>query len=408
MHKLRGDGMQLRNLARLAGLIAAALIARPVYGQSFIEGNHYWFEPAVFPGKSDLSRHPYGPAKAKGLVIWNHGYDPGKLAPEKVPPIMQYFAEAGWDAYHLQRHSIIGVGRGRSVAGSSNDLTAPLILHVLEKAEVNAYSRIVLMGQSRGGFAVIQAGAYKPRITAILPLSPAGFGDAGKTSEWRQNDTFIRNLWEDYKDSGIRVAAGFFTGDPWYEEQHSHVRGPYARQRLTELGVPNFIIDQPEHPKMQGHGGGQSWEFARRFGPCIEHFFETGNSPSCAEADRNTARIFGIKLPQLPAPNGYTGLWQGTWHNGRFIALMIQPPANGQYRAVYRQGLGTNGDTPQSSDWTLSEHDGGLLQQGNTIDFHLKLVAPDRLSIIRIDRNKRSEKNEQPVYFTRARERSLP
>lgn len=376
-----------RVLPRRFGLtlaFAAVLIAAPAGAQNFLEERDYWYKPAIFPGRADLSKHPYGPDKAKGLVIWNHGYSPDKLAPEKVPPVMQYFAEAGWDSYHLQRHPIIGVGKGKAVAGATQDLTTPLILHVLEQPQARAYSRIILMGQSRGAFATIQTGSLKPKIHGILPLSPAAFGDAGKSREWRQNDTYIRGLWEKYKDSGILVAAGFFTGDDWFETQQPNVRGPYAEQRLTELGMANFIINQPGYHDMQGHGGGQSWEFARRFGPCLQYFFETGQKPSCLETDRNTATTFRIKLPKLPAQDGYSGLWQGTWTNGRFAAAVIERDDKGDYKGTYRTGLGVNGDKPDDNAWRLVREGDKLVRtrtHENNAGIRLSLLDSERLQV---------------------------
>ncbi len=370
-----------------AGRLALALLmvlCSSAMAQNFAEERDYWFNPAVFPGRSDLSKHPYGPAKAKGLVIWNHGYSPDKLAPEKVPPVMQYFAEAGWDSYHLQRHPIIGLSKGKAVAGATHDLTTPLILHVLELPAVRAYSRIILMGQSRGAFAAIHAGSLKPKIHGILPLSPAAFGDAGKSREWRQNDTYIRELWEKYKDSGILVAAGFFTGDDWFETQQPNVRGPYAEKRLTELGVSNYIINQPGYHDMQGHGGGQSWEFARRYGPCLQHFFETGKKPSCSETDKAMAATFRIKLPKLPTPDGYSGLWLGTWTNGRVAAAVIEPDDNGGYKGVYRTGLGVNGDKPDDNAWLLMREGDRLIRRRtheNNAGIRLSLLNSEQLQV---------------------------
>jgi hypothetical protein len=384
-------------------VLASALAAAAAVAQDFIEDRDYWMKPAVFPGRSDLSHHPMGPQKAKGLVIWNHGYNPDKMAPEKVPPVMQYFAETGWDAYHLQRHSLIGIGRGRRYVGGSNDLTTPLILHVLERAEIKAYARIVLMGQSRGAYAVINIGSFRPKVTGILPLAPAAFGDAGKSNDWRQNDFYIRELWETFKDSGIRVAAGFFTDDDWFERQQPHVRGPYARKRLTELGVANFIVNQPDYYDMQGHGGGQSWEFARRFGPCLEYFFDTGKSPSCVEHDATTAAIYRIRLPSLPSPDGFTGLWQGTWKNGRFYSLVLQPDAGGKYKGSYHAGLGVNGDKPETTTWSLVKDGNALVRERthqNNAHFRLSLQEPDRLQVDWL-----SSKGDRPttVIFSRAR-----
>lgn len=379
---------------RLAGAIAVGiaafmLLTATAFAQSFVEGTHYWFEPAVFPGDHAPKDHPRGPDKARGLVIWNGGYDSSKMALEKVPPIVQYFAEAGWDAYNLRRHTNVIGGQ-----------VPVVMLHSIERARAMGYRRILLFGQSRGAFASIQTGSYKADILGILPLAPAGFGDYGRSNDWRQNDFYIRTLWEPYKDTGIRVAAGFFTGDDWYETKQPHVRGPYAARRLTELGVPNFIIDQPAYANMQSHFGGLGWEFARRYGPCLDHFFETGRQPSCTETGRASAAVFGIRLPKaVPAADApFTGLWQGTWKSGRFAAMAIASRAGG-LRAEYLLGKGINGDKPESSAMDLVPAGEAYERPGN-ITFRFEMEPDDRLKVIRIDRS-RPGAAENSGYFLR-------
>lgn len=370
--------MRLRILV-LPALAVIAASAAPAGAQMFIEGTHYWFEPAEFPGTAPKN-HPLGPDKARGLVIWNGGYDPGRNPLVKTIPLVQYFAEAGWDAYNLQRSTAV-----------MGDHTPGVIITAIERAREKGYRRIILMGQSRGAYASIQAGAWHGNVHGILPLAPAGFGDYGKSGQWRENHFAVRQLWESYKGSQIRVAAGFFTGDDWYETKEPHVRGPYAKKRLTELGIPNFIIDQPAHPGMQGHTGGTSWQFARRYGPCLEHFFETGENPGCADDDAATAQLFGIKPPAVVdgdmAAGGpqYAGLWQGTWHNsGRFTALVIPPPSGGKVTGTYMLGKGVNGDRAEHSAMTFIVSGDSLVRDGK-IQFRFALQPDGSLRGERLD-----------------------
>lgn len=363
-----------------AAILVAALCLGPFQAaaQMYVEGTHFWFDPAVFPGSKAPKDHPRGPEKARGLVIWNDGYDPAVAAPLKTPPIVQYFAEAGWDAMNLRRHTAV-----------MGDQTVNLILSGIEQAKAKGYQRILLFGQSRGAYASIQTGTYKPDILGILPLAPAGFGDYGRSNQWRQNHTAIRDLWESYKGSGIRVAAGFFTGDDWFETKEPGVRGPYATKRLTELGVANFIINEPAHPWMQGHGGGYTWQFARRFGPCLDHFFETGEQPACDDDDPRTPQIFGIKTLARPETNGpLSGLWQGTWQlSGRFAALAVEDNPQGRSGAVYSLGKGANGDVPEATWLPLLRQRDELVREAN-IEFRLSLLPDGRLKLRRIDKAK--------------------
>lgn len=350
----------------LAFLFAAASPA----AQNFVEGRHYWLEPAAFSG-SPSREFQRGPEKAKGAVIWNDGYSPERNTSETVPPIVRYFAEAGWDAFNLGRHT-----------GIQSQRISALVLLAVEKVKAKGYRRIVLIGHSAGAYASIEAGSYHPDITGILPLAPAGFGDYGRSSDWRQNDFVIRTLWESYRGSGLRVAAGFFSDDDWYEAKEPHMRGPYAARRLSELGVANFIIDQPDYPGMKTHFGGVGPEFARRFGPCLEHFFDTGNRPSCNDEDPDAAALFEITPPPAPSKDssGFAGQWQGTIATGRFVVLTIPPPGSNGISATYQTGRGVNDEKPEITDWSLKPHDGLLIREGK-FEFRLRLEASDSLKI---------------------------
>jgi pimeloyl-ACP methyl ester carboxylesterase len=282
------------------------------------------------------------------------------------------------------------------------DGVASIILTGVERVRTMGYQRVILLGQSRGAFGSIQAAAQHPEIDGILALAPGWTADYGKSSEWRRNDFDIRPYWDKYAGTTYRIAAAFFENDDLYETKEPHVRGPYAHNRLTELGVTNFILDQPKYAGMAGHHGGTSWEFARRLGPCLVYFFETGSAPSCAESDAATAAIFGIVLPNLPDGNGYAGLWQGTWSNGRFLALAIQPPVNSRHSAVYWQGAGVNSDKAQSSTWNLIEKDGDLVHAA-AVEFRLRLEGDGRLRVTRTDGRTPGKAPDPPVYFVRAK-----
>lgn len=365
-----------RLLQLCAMLLLLITVVQPAGAQPFIEGTHFWLEPAVFPGKTILQAHPQGPAKAKGVVIWNDGYSGDKIAPGKVPPIVQYFAEAGWDAYNLRRHSEFYAQR-----------IALVMMVGVEKIKEKGYQRIVLMGQSGGAWGSIELGTYRTDILGILPLAPAGYGDYSHDGRWRQNDFEMRIKWDAYKGSAIRVAAGFFTDDDWYETKQPNIRGPFARQRLTELGIPNFIISQPDYPGMSTHFGGVGWEFARRYGPCLEIFFDTGKAPTCDDADPATAAVFKLPVVDVPSKRvrGFTGLWQGTIATGRLVRLIVPPVTEGRVDAYYQTGLGVDLDKQETNKWPLALRDGKLVREAGKFEFRLASDGDDRLRITYIN-----------------------
>ncbi len=359
----------------LAVALGQALAAGAARAQNFVEGQHYWLEPVASPGAPPGERLR-GADRAKGAVIWNDGYDPERNPSEAVPPIVRYFADAGWDAFNLARHTVL-----------STDRISPLILLAIDRVKAKGYRRIVLIGHSAGAFAGIQAGSYRPDITGILSLAPAGFGDYGRGRDWRQNDFMLRKMWDSYEGSPLRVAAGFFNGDDWYETKEPHLRGPYAKRRLSELGVANFIIDQPDYPGMSTHFGGVGPEFARRFAPCLEHFLDTGERPACEDGDPRTAALFGIAPPPAPAADdaGFAGRWQGTIATGRFVVLTI-PPSDGSRKvaATYQTGRGVDGEGPETTRWSLLSRDGMLVREGK-FEFRLRLTEASVLKITYAD-----------------------
>ncbi len=372
---MTGEGSRLLQLCAM--LLLLITVVQPAGAQPFIEGTHFWLEPAVFPGKTILQAHPQGPAKAKGVVIWNDGYSGDKIAPGKVPPIVQYFAEAGWDAYNLRRHSEFYAQR-----------IALVMMVGVEKIKEKGYQRIVLMGQSGGAWGSIELGTYRTDILGILPLAPAGYGDYSHDGRWRQNDFEMRTKWDSYKGSTIRVGAGFFTNDDWYETKQPNIRGPFARQRLTELGIPNFIISQPDYSGMSTHFGGVGWEFARRYGPCLDAFFETGKTPACNDDDPATAATFQIlpALPTLPRKGtGYTGFWQGTIATGRFARLIIPALADGRTEAYYQIGTGIDGEKPTTAKWVLAQRDGHLVYESGKFEYRLAFAGNDQIRITYIN-----------------------
>lgn len=378
--------MQCSAIRLAAIVIGLVFCIQSASAQNFVEGQHYWLEPAVFPG-ANAPKEQRGPQKAKGVVLWNDGYKNDAIAPGKVPPIVQSFAEQGWDAYNLRRHSAFYTQK-----------VSPLVLLGIEKLKAMGYSRIVLMGQSAGAYASIEVGSYRAEITGLLALSPAGFGSYTCCNDWRQNDSYIRTFWDKYKDTNLRVAAGFFSGDDWYETKHPQVRGPYAEKRLTENGIPNFIVTEPKYAGMDTHFGGVGWQFARRYGPCLEVFFDTGIRPSCEDTDPGMPQLVGIKPPSIPPADQspFTGQWQGTIAIGRFAVLTIPPMSGDQAAATYHLGFGPDAQKATITPWKMQLRDGHLISEAGRHEFRSR-VAED--GTLRITSRNLATENAPELYF---------
>lgn len=334
-------------LGALAWLTAPAL----AFGQTMVEGKHFDFSPAEYHAAAPPIQ---GPEKARGLVIWNHGRGM-TTADHKAPPLALHFAHRGWDVYTLYRGW-----------GSDDRIRALQIVGAgIEKAQQMGYGRIVLMGQSAGAYAAIEAVRYGYEIEAVIGLAPAAHGNG---SYWQDNDFAMRPIWEKYAGKKAKVAVAYFADDDYYEAHAPNVRGPWLRDKLRGFGIPHYVINQPSVADLKGHGAGQSWNFARRYGACIFAFVESGEVPPCEEGDPNTLATFQIAPPVaagLDLTSPLTGLWYGTWGGGRMIAISMGSVAGNQLSARYLAGVGANPSAESASDvdWPLTLTATGLYRE---------------------------------------------
>lgn len=325
-------------LGTLAWLTAPTL----AFGQTMVEGKHFDFSPAEYHAAAPPIQ---GPAKARGLVIWNHGRGMTN-ADHKAPPLALHFAHRGWDVYTLYRGW-----------GSDDRIRALQIVGAgIEKAREMGYSRIVLMGQSAGAYAAIEAVRYGYEVEAVIGLAPAAHGNG---SFWQDNDFAMRPIWEKYADKKAKVVVAYFAEDDYYEAHAPNVRGPWLRKKLQSFGIPHYVINQPTIADLKGHGAGQSWNFARRYGTCILAFVESGEVPPCEEGDPGALATFQIVPPRterLDLASPLAGLWHGTWDGGRLIAISIGGVSGDRVSARYLTGLGANpsAETPNDIEWPLT------------------------------------------------------
>lgn len=385
-------GYLLARLGLASFLAGAAAI--PAAAQELIEGKHYEIVPAVYSGIAPIT--PLGADKAKGVILWSHGRG-NAAASEKAPPIALYFAQRGWDVF--------GAYRG---FGVDDRARAQQIVQIsIEWAKARGYRRIVLMGQSAGAYASVEAVRYGAEVEGIVALAPAAHGSGGggtASPSWRQNDYAMRAMWERYEGKKLKVVTAYFSGDDFYEAHLPNVRGPWLKARLDGYGIPNYIISQPENGGLTGHGAGQYWNFARRFGPCIFGFVETGAAPPCAEDDPATLATFEIKLPppgRFDGAEPFAGRWYGTWSGGRLVAIPIFRREGDKYPARYISGIGGSlNEKAEDLDWPLTADGSGIRRETSNTIFTFTLDGPDRLVGTRTP--KKNPADKQTIVMRRA------
>lgn len=224
--------------------------------------------PARDPAAADIGRlrpHPHvamrGPQAATGLVVWSHGYRQGSDATQSpAQPHIGRFLAAGYDLYRFDRQYI------NDWAGDATALVA-----AVAQARQMGYRRVVLAGQSAGGWVSIAALARGAAVDGVIAVAPAHHGETHKMSDV----SVARSAWQQIIGGikpGARVAIVLFAGDTY----DVGGRGEDAKSALARNGVRHLVVDQPRN--FAGHGAGGSAAFARAFGTCLFGFIESGTA----------------------------------------------------------------------------------------------------------------------------------
>lgn len=174
------------------------------------------------------------------------------------------FTMNGYDLYRFDRQWI------RDWPG---DATA--LVDAVKQAKAMGYRRVILAGQSAGGWVSIAATMRGAPVDGVLATSPAHHGEVKDMrdtsfarSEWRQIVGGIRK--------GPRVVVVLFKNDSY----DVGGRDNDARTAFTASGVDSMVISQPDG--FVGHSAAYNASFGAKYGACLYSFIETGTrSPPC-------------------------------------------------------------------------------------------------------------------------------
>jgi pimeloyl-ACP methyl ester carboxylesterase len=222
--------------------------------------------PARDPAAPDIGRlrpEPYwamrGPQLATGLIVWSHGYMSGKDATNSAPqPYLGRFTRLGYDLYRFDREWI---------SDWASDATA--LAAAVSQARQMGYRRIVLAGQSAGAWVSLAAALRSAPVDGVISISAAHHGTVEKMTD----PTRARSGWQNLM-SGLKAGPRFVVVNFAEDAYDVGGRMPDARRAFAASGVQAVIIDDP--PGFKGHGAGSDFNFALKFGACIEKFIESG------------------------------------------------------------------------------------------------------------------------------------
>jgi pimeloyl-ACP methyl ester carboxylesterase len=221
---------------------------------------YYWLERAF----CDLP--PYGPEQAHGLILWNHGIS-GTTQSWKAPapPVLRLLQFRGWDVIMLKRHHL-----AETMAGGPLYRTAQRTLQEAAARRKQGYKKIVLAGQSFGGYVSLDAADSTDDIDAVVALAPGvRFADASSSLDPSITDRILKRV------KVGRLMLLFPKDDGVFGNV---VRGESARAILSRRSLPYLLLD--ETSGISGHGGGHSGRFALRYGLCLSSFLSEPSPPA--------------------------------------------------------------------------------------------------------------------------------
>ncbi len=216
----------------------------------------------------------HGPEAAAGAVVWMGGRGGGAVPGLQPAPLVRAFADAGFDVLRLDREP----------AADDRDRAAGWLREALVLLRARGWARLVVVGQSRGGWNALQALDTPGLLDVAIALSPAAQGTAGGASAPGESggglnlgaqDDELRRVVAAVPASGARLAVAQFADDLFMGDAAVRVR---LLERLRPRLGALLLLDRPAG--LSGHGAGEGAAFAQRFAACLLRFATAPAPPS--------------------------------------------------------------------------------------------------------------------------------
>lgn len=234
--------------------------------------------------KPTLVRHPgyhwlAGPDQAKGVIIWNPGYDGERKGHPIVedghtPHFLDWLYGHGWDIYYMQRE---GIGHVRERPEHAN-----AIIQAVSSLQDQGYERVVLGGHSAGGIYQMLAARRNLGLHAMMLF--ASGPTVGPVSFEQMLD----------KAQAGRFLVAHFKGDETIGQRDRSILAGI----LAKKAGPHILVH--ETFGLDGHGAAFKSDFARQYSDCILQFLEPDHHPTGQECDE----VMQSANPRDAAPVG--------------------------------------------------------------------------------------------------------
>lgn len=201
-----------------------------------------------------------GPAAAEGVVVWGHGYGGAgeEMRGAPLPGFLTALNEAGYDILRFDR-----VPGDDALA-----LTLPRLVRALPLLREAGYRRVILGGQSRGGWQALLAAAQRPDLVeAVLAAAPAAHGEMDASAEARQAQALedFRRALAGLRDTPLRLLVMLFEEDEFDPDPGQRAR---AVAELAAERRPPTLVLWPQGPA-RGHSAVGDWRFTRDYAACV-------------------------------------------------------------------------------------------------------------------------------------------
>lgn len=232
-----------------------------------------------------------GVERAQGAVIWSHGRSLQKeCSMVPTPDYIGAFRAAGWDTFRLNRPSA-----SDTLAESANALAGEA-----ETLKRRGYRRVVLAGQSFGGFIALIAAGRSDAVDAVIATAPAAYGSARSNPiGYGLNATQLYDVLGAVRRA--RVALFFFEGDIF----DPGGRAPMADQILGTRRLAHLIVDRPAG--LSTHWASIGTAFAAQFAPCLVAFADDDGATGTLDCRSLAAAAQQPKLSALSRPRSPSG-----------------------------------------------------------------------------------------------------
>jgi len=201
----------------------------------------------------------WGPGQARGVVLWAHGRNSAGADSRGRQPQswIRHFNNEGFDVWRFDRDPATDF-TSRAAQWMRDDLTA---------LRAQGYRRLVVAGQSRGGWNALQVLDTPGLAEVHIAIAPAALAAMEEAAQARQVANLRAIIAAAAGAGRARVAVANFRDDPYDGLPEARAE---ALRALEGRAAAFLLIDRPDG--IVGHGAGAGRVFADHYGACLLRF----------------------------------------------------------------------------------------------------------------------------------------